>query len=433
MTSSNKETTSAKKYYSSPRWSNEFLDCSMPMTFDTYNLCSYKCLYCFSYFQRMHYEDYVSKNIRGVNVEKVKKVFTNPENSQFGAYVKARIPMQWGGLSEPFDLQEKYIGTSLELLKFFREIDYPVSFSSKSVWHLKDDRYLDVLRGAKNFHVKVSIITLDEEKAKRMELGVPTPKERFWALEQYVKLGLAGANLRLRPFVIGVTNPHHTEMIKLAASIGCYGVSTEFYCLESRANDELRARYKDMSKIVGYDLWEFYRLHSRGSGYRRLNYEIKRPFVLEMEQAAREAGIKLFISDAHHKERCAHGSCCGLPQDKYFSNYAHCQFTEAIVMAKRNGEVRFKDIAENFHEYLDVVPYGAANGLNQGSLKGHMSNRFKSLYDFMRGVWNDPTRKTSPFVYFDGLLYPDGLDENSDVIYKFNKEKYEGNNTHKSS
>ena len=60
------------KYYSSPRWSNEIADCSMPMTFDTYSNCSYGCLYCFSQFQRAignGKESYMHKEVFPVNVE----------------------------------------------------------------------------------------------------------------------------------------------------------------------------------------------------------------------------------------------------------------------------------------------------------------------------------------------------------------------------
>lgn len=41
-----------KNTYQSPHWTNELLDCSMPMTFDTYSNCSFGCLYCFSQYQR---------------------------------------------------------------------------------------------------------------------------------------------------------------------------------------------------------------------------------------------------------------------------------------------------------------------------------------------------------------------------------------------
>ena len=64
------------KYYASPRISGEFLDCSMPMTFDQYSNCGYNCLYCFSTFQRgigSGAEDYWLKKVKAVNVEKFKK------------------------------------------------------------------------------------------------------------------------------------------------------------------------------------------------------------------------------------------------------------------------------------------------------------------------------------------------------------------------
>lgn len=79
------------KYYQSPRWSNEILDCSMPMTFDTYNLCSYQCQYCFAFYQQSHYTDYVEKNMRAVNVKRVKDIFLNPDKYQFADYVKNKF------------------------------------------------------------------------------------------------------------------------------------------------------------------------------------------------------------------------------------------------------------------------------------------------------------------------------------------------------
>jgi len=158
--------TERRDIYGSPRWSAEFLDCSMPMTFDQYNLCSYQCQYCFSYYQRIHNENYEKNQIKWINVDKFKKIFTDPDSSQFGEYVKKRIPMQWGGLSEPFDLLEPKYKIGLQVLRFLRDIDYPVSISTKSVWFVKNKEYADVIKGGKNFHFKWSIITLDEEKAR---------------------------------------------------------------------------------------------------------------------------------------------------------------------------------------------------------------------------------------------------------------------------
>ena len=89
-------------FYSSPRWSGEILDCSMPMTFDQYNRCSYDCLYCFSFFQRalakynpnQNKNDsrlYTEKEPLAVSPENVLRIFDGGRKSDFNEYTKARL------------------------------------------------------------------------------------------------------------------------------------------------------------------------------------------------------------------------------------------------------------------------------------------------------------------------------------------------------
>ena len=82
-----------KHNYISPRWSGEITDCTMPMTFDTYSNCSFGCVYCFSQYQRgigNGKENYFSKKVDSVNIDKVKRIFLDPDSSQFGEYIKQR-------------------------------------------------------------------------------------------------------------------------------------------------------------------------------------------------------------------------------------------------------------------------------------------------------------------------------------------------------
>ena len=99
-----------KQDYSSPRWSMEITDCSMPMTMDTYSVCSYNCLYCFAYFQKSHTVDgYLNKDVRSVNPQKVVDIFEaargatdkklSEVTSQFMPYIRAGRIMQWGGMA----------------------------------------------------------------------------------------------------------------------------------------------------------------------------------------------------------------------------------------------------------------------------------------------------------------------------------------------
>ncbi|HOQ49450.1 MAG TPA: hypothetical protein PLV01_06460, partial [Candidatus Kapabacteria bacterium] len=247
------------RFYESPRWSNEIADCSMPMTFDTYSNCAFSCIYCFSMYQRAlggKARDYLNKQVKHVNTEKVKAIFKFERPSQFENYIKSRKVFQWGGLSDQFDGFERKYGKTLELLKFFKEIDYPISFSTKSTWWLKDKRYTDLFKGQKNWNVKFSIITLDEYKAKEIERGVPSPKERLEAIKRFTDLDAGGATLRLRPFIIGVSSPTYPELIAKAAEAGATALSTEFFCLETRSR-VLRQYLPVLNKLAGYDILEF--------------------------------------------------------------------------------------------------------------------------------------------------------------------------------
>lgn len=434
--------------YTSPRWSGEILDCAMPLTFDTYNKCSFDCKYCFSYFQKSHSMsdnkklargDYQSREGLGaVDVDTIARLMdldeTLPESfHQFFPYIRERKVIQWGGLSDQFDKYEKMEGRTLELLKIFKAHKYPLSFSTKSVWFTKDDRYMDIISGTENWHFKFSIICINEERARAMEMGVRPPMERLEAMKRIGDICTGGTTLRLRPFIIGLTDrdDDHLRLIELAKEHGAQSMSSEFFCLERRADDRLLDRYKDMSKIVGFDILEFYKKHSHGSGYSRLNYEIKTKYVHEMLDKAKEVGLRFFISDAHHKEKCETGGCCGLPNDPKKYNQAKGQFTEALVLAKKKGFVTWDDMEPHLQMYKEFK-WAKAFGYNTMGAVARAGRKDQTMYDYIREIWNTPNSAKSPYKYFSGVLYPDRLDENKNIVYIYkprDKREYdaEGN------
>ena len=191
-----------EKGYLSPRWTGEIADCSLPMTLDTYSNCSFGCVYCFSQYQRGvggSKDDYYNKNVKSVDPEKVKRILRGEdETSQFYKYVKDRRPIQYGGLSDQFDGFEHQYGVTYEILKTLRELEYPVSFSTKSAWVFDDPKYRELFKGADNWSVKFSIITLDEEDARRIEVGVPSPRKRLEAMRKYNELSKGGDDLEAK-------------------------------------------------------------------------------------------------------------------------------------------------------------------------------------------------------------------------------------------
>lgn len=414
-------------YYLSPRWSNEIADCSMPMTFDTYSNCSFGCLYCFSQFQRgigQGKENYLHKEVKNVNPDKIKRMFSEPDKygGQFKEYIKQRKVMQWGGLSDQFDGFERKHGVTLELLKFFKEIDYPLCFSTKATWFTEDDRYMSLIEGQKNWNFKFSIITLDEAKAKIIERGVPTPYQRLEAIKRIAEAGAGGATLRLRPFVIGVSTPTYLDLIREASQRGATALSTEFFCVEQRS-PILKEYMPTLNELCGFDLMEFYKKYSVSTGYLRLNRKVKEPFMRNMKALCDELGMRFYVSDAHFKELCCNGSCCGLPPTW---NYSRGQWCEALQIAKNNPEgiVKFTDVSKDIQALVSQFPWARAEGYNCNSSEKRAKFGGMSMADYMHWLWNNPQSGQSPYKLFEGALQPVGKDENGDLIYKYNGAKF---------
>ena len=413
----------ANKWYSSPRWTAEIADCSMPMTFDTYSNCSFGCMYCFSQYRRAigsAKEAYLKKEVRPVNIEKVKRMFLHPDEygGQFAEYIKQRRVMQWGGLSDQFDGFEKKYGQTLELLKFFKDIDYPLCFSTKSAWWTEDPRYMDLVRGQKNWNFKFSIFTLDEEKARIIERGVPTPMQRLDAIERIANADAGGATLRLRPFIIGVSTPSYLDLIREAGNRGATALSTEFFCVEQRSK-ALREFMPTLSDLCGFDVMEFYKKYSVMQGYLRLNRKIKAPFIHNMRDLCKEVGMRFYVSDAHFKELCCNGSCCGLPADW---NYSKGQFCEALQIAKQKGVVCYSDIRKDIEELHSKYQFARAEGFNCNSSEKRAQFYGMSMSDYMRWLWNNPQAGQSPYKLFEGILVPQGKDAEGNLIYKYGGE-----------
>lgn len=411
--------------YGSPRWTAEYPDCSMPMTLDTYSVCSYGCIYCFSQFQRGIGDakaKYNAKEVHSVNLDRIKRMFLEPDSSQFGEYIKARKVMQWGGLSDQFDEFERRYGVTLQLLRFFREIDYPICFSTKGTWWLEDPRYTELFKDNPKWNCKFSIITPNEEHARIIEAGVDSPQKRIEAIRKYTALHAGGATLRLRPFIIGISNHGYTDLIRDCASAGATAVSTEFFCVEMRSKDALR-KFKTISELAGFDIVEFYRRYSSGSGYLRLNRKVKAPFIRKMIDTCKETGLRFYVSDMDFKDACHNGCCCGLPESW---NYSRGQLTHAICIAREKGVVHYADIAPDVNTIFSKFEYSKGDGLNTKSAEHRFIFKGLSMAEHIRYLWNSPKNGNSPYLIFRGSLVPVMdennncvRDENGDIVYKY--------------
>jgi hypothetical protein len=179
------------------------------------------------------------------------------------------------------------------------------------------------------------------------------------------------------------------------------------------------AKYTSRLYSVGFDILEFYRQNSEGSGYLRLNFETKKPYIEKIVDLCKEHNLKLAVSDAHLKTYGEMGCCCGVPEDW---NYFKGQLTEAIVNAKKcGGCFSWDDLGSDLRYYEDIKYEKSL--LNKISMKHLAEYKDHSVADFLQEKWANPTDPNSPSGYTDKNIIPVKLNENENIVYKIKDTK----------
>lgn len=136
-----------------------------------------------------------------------------------------------------------------------------------------------------------------------------------------------------------------------------------------------------------------------------------------MQELCHKLGMRFYVSDAHFKECCDNCSCCALPVDW---DYSRGNFSGALQIAKKCGEVRWSDIEKDMY-YLEF-PMVKAQGFNLNSSENRALFSGMTMKEYLRYLWNNPKRGQSPYKLFERVLVPNGTDENGDIIYKYNED-----------
>jgi hypothetical protein len=216
-----------------------------------------------------------------------------------------------------------------------------------------------------------------------------------------------------------VSTPSYLDLIREAYKRGATALSTEFFCMEQRSK-VLKDNAPIFNRECGFDLFDFYKKYSCSSGYLRLNRNVKRPFIENMKNLCDQLGMRFYVSDAHFKELCCNGSCCGLPESW---NYSRGQFCEALQIAKKKGSVRWTDICKDINNLHSGYDFKGASGFNTKDSETKAKFSGMSMAEYMRWIWNNPQTGQNPYKMFEGVMRPDGEDENGDLIYVYDGKK----------
>ncbi len=182
-----------------------------PLFLDDYSVnpyinCSFACNYC--YVRGSKYGTDIKDLAIKVNALKVleKELKRRAEKKEYGFIALSTS-------TEPYQEIEAKIGLTRKILKLILKYRFPVHILTKSELVLRDvDLIKEIskeailpkeLKGLKGAIVNISISTLDEKEAKRLEPNAPTPINRLKVVERLNEEGIyAGvSNIPYLPFI----------------------------------------------------------------------------------------------------------------------------------------------------------------------------------------------------------------------------------------
>ena len=431
-----------KDYYGSPRISSELPDCSMPMTFDSYSFCSLGCTFCFAYFFKSNNPAIKNLQLRPVDVGRMINALNGnctDKHSKllYDHFYSKKFLLHWGGMADPFCHFEKTNRRGLPLMEELGRLNYPTLFSFKGPTIFDKDyvKVFDKYSGQSNFAFQCSIITANEKLSAKIEVGVPTPTKRIEALKMLSDMGY-WTILRLRPFIIGVSDDRLDELLERCLAAGIKGISTEFFALDCRSNEGMKTRYAAIAKVVGVpDLLKYYSKlsPSERGGYMRLNRMVKERHVRKMYEFCVKHKLVFACSDPDFKELNMSGSCCGMPDDfpanRGLENWTKSQLTyhmkEARLAYHRTGErmvLRFNEVYGR-ETYLDEGAF--ANDHVGACGKCTAERQQLTQRTIVQQQWNNLRSPACPRNYFHGKVMPCGTDFDGNLEFIYTPMEYE--------
>jgi len=332
-----------------------------------------------------------------------------PSSSVVVQCLRRRVPVHFGGVSDPLQPAEEKYKLTLRVLALLKHYDYPTIISSKS--HLLlGSQYLELLDDMK-VAVQVTLTTSNERIAKALEPKAPSVRERLVLLSKLSDKGI-WTSCRFQPLIPRVSSDD-LDLIDLVADSGCRHVAIEHYKLPTYAS---RRRKQKMAEACSFEIEGYYR--DQCPRPRGMFFEIPtkeklrnlRPIVRRIHQRKMTYGAA--DNDLHHlgDDVC----CCGVGCLEGFEHYYKYHNAKAVFDGKYSGKIFYSSIKQEWR------PTGSVREvLNRKSrMKSSQGKGLSSVSDYVRMKWNTPFSNNSPTDMVN-VLPTDEYDDEGNLVYGY--------------
>ncbi len=194
-------------------WNFPLCTCPEKYSVDPYTGCEHRCIYC-----------YISSYIRDPWRVRPKKEFLKYLEKDLK---NARImPVSMSNSSDPYPKMEKERRITRGALNLMRKYKFPVLLLTKSDLVVRDR---DVLENM-NTVVALTITTLNENLARKLEPMAPSPEKRIRAMQSLIDMGIKTI-ARVDPLIPGINDDENQlrELVRELADIGIYQIISSTY------------------------------------------------------------------------------------------------------------------------------------------------------------------------------------------------------------
>lgn len=381
----------------SPQYTNplsltsQFFFCGLPLRLDSYRGCGFQCSFCFARY-------------RGGNTPEATVVPADPATlarildralnvgapGLIGQFLRHRVPIHFGGMSDPFQPAEQVHGVTRAFLVALAAHDYPTVISTRSTL-VAAEPYLGLLRNLKSVVVQFSMTSTDAAIAERLEPYSPHPAELLAAAATLADHGIP-VTCRWQPFVPGVSE-RPEQFVRRVVAAGARHIAIEHLKLPVETRHPLFERLLTGAKR---DLSADYtRAGAKRDGRELvLPPQVKLPTILAVRDAAKAAGVSLGVADNEFQYLSDTDCCCsGVDQFPGFEGWFKHQVAHAVRRC-RSTRITYGSIAGYW------TPTGSVDRwLNSHSRIAKRAGG-ATLEDHIRFRWNDPTSPLSPASFY---------------------------------
>jgi len=401
---------SAGSYKHAVSVSGQVFFCAAPIRLDAYDGCQFGCVYCFS---RRRARRWASKGVHAANSKalelRLKRVAAGSYLSALDEFLAMRVPIQLGGLHDPFTPREKSLGVTYQLLRILCESNYPTLISTKGEF-VVDTEYIALLRQM-NVVVRFSAAGV----AERFRAAIDRRCASFErTLEKIATLTARGikTTLRIQPVIPGFEEDA-LRMTHRAALAGASQVSFEYLKLPK---ETLRTDVQIMSGVIGFDILRHMKaigLAEQGWDY-ALAPRAKRSFIITARRDCHENGLSFGAGDTEFIPWSDGDGCCGSASHNFHnSTQFRANYVGAIKSALTgpHHEVRFHSIEERWSPIRPVSTY-----LDSRSRTGVSHHGTSDWISMVATRWNGGLGPYSP-AFFDGVRWTGKVDAKGFRIY----------------